>query len=418
MRPPPPSKAKTFWNEYSFYVCGTAGLLIMAAFFIVSLRKVGKRPKKPIVIPTFRPPHDLAPASVNYITARKYRNAAFTATLVDMAVKGAVHIQCSKSKKYSLVNTNDTERLSPEEKQIHETLFKGEETVLVDRDNHKIFSRTNEYIKNALSKGWNINDFFRANKEYVIYGGIVLNWFFILYLCLMGSLNGVDSAFFKMLFFIIVEYCFMLAPIYKHRNEALLSTLAFLPFFALMFVVPFVFDGEISDKTHWPSAVFFAVMSISYIIYALRIKRFTPEGARLYAELQGFKMYIKTAEEHRLNMLTPPERTPELFERLLPYAIALNVSNEWCEKFGDVLRSVNYRPSWYGDERLSTAQFSTAEFTSSFTSLGTSFNDSLDISKREPYESSGSSGSSDWSSGSSGGGYSGGGGGGGGVRGC
>jgi hypothetical protein len=39
----------------------------------------------------------------------------------------------------------------------------------------------------------------------------------------------------------------------------------------------------------------------------------------------------------RLNQLNPPEKTPELFEKFLPYALALNVEQEWCEKFADVL---------------------------------------------------------------------------------
>jgi len=56
------------------------------------------------------------------------------------------------------------------------------------------------------------------------------------------------------------------------------------------------------------------------------------DDAQLSAEIDGFKMYIKTAEKHRLNMLTSPERTPELFEKPLPYFIALDVVNDWCKK--------------------------------------------------------------------------------------
>ena len=122
-------------------------------------------------------------------------------------------------------------------------------------------------------------------------------------------------------------------------------------------------------------------------------------------------MYMETAEEHRLNMLTPPEKTPELFEQLLPYAIALKVSNQWCKKFDNVLQKINYRPDWYDSDR----DFSKAGFAATFTTLGASFNSSVSSSGTD--RSSESSGSSGWSSGSSGGGHSGGGGGGGGGRG-
>jgi uncharacterized membrane protein YgcG len=140
---------------------------------------------------------------------------------------------------------------------------------------------------------------------------------------------------------------------------------------------------------------------------------YTPDGAKLTAELDGFKIYIKTAEEHRLNLLNPPERTPELFEKLLPYAMALGVSNEWCQKFGDVLMRFNYRPDWYDDPNFVSSGFTVASFAGTFASLSSSFSTSVGSAS----SSSSSSGSSSWSSGSSGGGYSGGGGGGGGGRG-
>ena len=45
-----------------------------------------------------------------------------------MAVKGAINIRCEKKKKYWLVNKMNTERLRPEEQQMHATLFAGTET--------------------------------------------------------------------------------------------------------------------------------------------------------------------------------------------------------------------------------------------------------------------------------------------------
>jgi uncharacterized membrane protein YgcG len=168
-------------------------------------------------------------------------------------------------------------------------------------------------------------------------------------------------------------------------------------------------NNESGFTIYWQSALFFALPSVLFWLYARRMKWLTADGARFIAELEGFKMYLKTAEEHRLNMLTPPERTPELFERLLPYAIALDLSNEWCYKFGDVLKTFDYRPGWYRSDHDFSEGISAAGFTTAFTSLSTSFGQKVG--------SVSSSGSRGWSSGSGGGGFSGGGGGGGGGRG-
>ena len=49
--------------------------------------------------------------------------------------------------------------------------------------------------------------------------------------------------------------------------------------------------------------------------------------------IAGFERYLLITEEERLETLHPPEKTPELFERYLPHAIALGVENRWAGKF-------------------------------------------------------------------------------------
>ena len=122
---------------------------------------------------------------------------------------------------------------------------------------------------------------------------------------------------------------------------------------------------------------------------------------------------MQTAEKDRMNMLNPPELTPQLFEKLFPYAIALGVEIEWGKQFAEILELAKYDPAWYQGE--DTFYMQPAMFLSSF---GNSVS-SAAVDPSPPSSSSGSSSSSSgssgsWSSGSSGGGSSGGGGGGGG----
>ena len=117
-------------------------------------------------------------------------------------------------------------------------------------------------------------------------------------------------------------------------------------------------------------------------------------------------MYLATVEEHRLEKLHPPDKTPELFERYLPYALALEVDQEWSEKFADVLSravaSDGYSPHWYHGHHWNSMH------TGSFASgLGSSLSSAISSSSTAPGSSSGFGGG-----GSSGGGGGGGGGGG------
>src|SRR5690606_20411094 len=74
--------------------------------------------------------------------------------------------------------------------------------------------------------------------------------------------------------------------------------------------------------------------------------------------IDGFRMFLKATEQERLNFLHPPERTPELFEKYLPFALALDVEQVWSEQFASVLAVAGrdneaYTPSWYSGSHRS-----------------------------------------------------------------
>jgi uncharacterized membrane protein len=121
-------------------------------------------------------------------------------------------------------------------------------------------------------------------------------------------------------------------------------------------------------------------------------------------------MYMTTAEEERLKVLHPPEKTPELFERYLPYALALDCENEWNVKFAAVLAAaaaagVAASPAWYSGSHWNPGNMG------SFTdSLGSSLATTTSSASMPPGSSSSSGGGFSGGGGSSGGGGGGGGG--------
>jgi len=153
-------------------------------------------------------------------------------------------------------------------------------------------------------------------------------------------------------------------------------------------------------------ALILILVGVNALFYWL-LKAPTRTGRQLLDKIEGFRMYLSTAERHRLNLMNPPERTPELFEAYLPYALALDVDQEWAEQFSDILAQAareggSYHPSWYrgtGWSRLHPGAFTSA--------LGSSLSSAISSSSTAPGSSSGFSGG-----GSSGGGGGGGGGGG------
>ncbi len=70
----------------------------------------------------------------------------------------------------------------------------------------------------------------------------------------------------------------------------------------------------------------------------------TRAGVRAKEHLEGFRRYLAVAEKHRLIYQNSPERTPEHFDRLLPYAIAFGVERAWAGYFAELHHNP---PSWY-----------------------------------------------------------------------
>ena len=170
-------------------------------------------------------------------------------------------------------------------------------------------------------------------------------------------------------------------------------------FFVLAVVIyfPIMFLGQ---TPFGPGAIIGGVIaSISLIVFAILMPRRSHAGVAAYEHVKGLELYMKTAEADRLNMMqsvespyAQPSKTYDLFEKLLPYAVALGVEKSWAKQFDGVFSET---PDWYrggGATNLHAAALATG-LTSGLSSMNQAFSAS---------------------SGSSGGGSAGGGGGGGG----
>ncbi len=163
------------------------------------------------------------------------------------------------------------------------------------------------------------------------------------------------------------------------------------PLVGLVFVSSMVIFG--GDELVSVSILF----SLAVIIVALVTKSsLTPKGASAREYILGLKMYLQVAEKDRLEFHNAPQKNSETFEKLLPYAIALGIEEEWAAQFKDLQLT---SPDWYSDQ--TRGSFNTAIFVSNLHG----FTNSL-------ASSSGTGGSSGFGGGGSSGGGGGGGGGG------
>jgi len=431
-------------DNHSLFVA-LIGLIILFAYYWIVWLKVGKDPEKGIIIPHYEPPTGYSPASLRYVLNMGYDNTCFAAAIINLAVKGFLKIE-EDDDDYSLELTGkENIEMAPGEAAIVKKLFGKNKAydliakssimknilealggVLVETNasgkitkiklsqkNHQRIGGAVSAHKSSLQNNYE-KIYFLTNTAFFTVGLIIT--FIVLVASIASQPDSMDPAAIFMIAWLTgwTVGVFSLVKQAYHLWSNINGVLSAIPAILMtLFVIPFV-AGEITGLTMFAqvtsvSMCFVLVIAvvINWIFYEL-LKAPTLAGRKLLDKIEGFKQYIDIAERHELDFKHPKGRSPELFEEYLPYALALEVEQQWGEAFADVLARAqasggsDYSPSWYHGTHWNNSNI--GSFTSS---LGSSFAGAIASSSTAPGSSSGGGGG-----GSSGGGGGGGGGGG------
>jgi uncharacterized membrane protein YgcG len=401
---PTNEQLRNYWlQDNQGIIFGLIGLLVTFLYYIFVWRKYGRDPKKNTIIAEYEPVKDISPAVARYLIYRKIDDKCMVADIIDLAVKGYLKIDKTNGG-YTLTITDkkyDDQNVVSSQKILLESLFSKKDIIKIGGSNNSIVS-----IKNKFSKWIKANygkDYFTNNTRYV-WVGLILSIIFIIFSIIKEGIQillfvGFISIWLFGWSFGVVSMLSGVVKLWIGRNN---FQAIFLSFFSIPFlVVEFGVIYMIYNAVSLGFLVFLVLFIALNIVFYFLLKQYTQNGIRLVEKINGFKLFLSVTEKDRMNFHNPPERTPELFERYLPYALALGVENKWAEQFADVFRDkdmMNNHPLWCSSSIYSTA------FISDFSS---SFSGSISASATAPGSHSGGGGG-----GSSGGGGGGGGGGG------
>jgi hypothetical protein len=379
---------------------------------------VGRDPEKGTIVPLYEPPDNLSPAAMRFITRMGYDDRAFSATVINMAVKGFLTIS-EEGGEYTLEKKAGSKAvLSRDEQNVASKLFASGSSIVLKQTNHATIGGAKDALGSALAGAYEKNYFVKNRRQFVI--GLLLSVavlaasFFtarhagdalFLGLWLMGWSIGVVVLLFMVVYLWKAVFTGWGQGAAKKGaiGAAIIMTLFSIPFFG----------GEVvglyglAQSSPALVTVLGGVVFVNILFYHL-LKAPTLLGRKVLDRIEGFKTFLSATEEDRLSRLYPVERTPELFERYLPYALALDVEQPWTEQFSDVLgksamaEAGGYHPQWY-----SGSAWHSSRIGSFAGSIGGSLSGAIASSSTAPGSSSGGGGG-----GSSGGGGGGGGGGG------
>ncbi|PIS42125.1 MAG: hypothetical protein COT24_05305 [Candidatus Kerfeldbacteria bacterium CG08_land_8_20_14_0_20_40_16] len=345
----PPSKWQSFWDLLKDNGILFLPLLVFGLMFYL-WNKRGRDPEgKGTIIAQFEPPDNLTPAEVGTIVDEKTDKKDISAEIIYLAVNGYLKIIRKSGKgvfakeDYELEKLKESGDLANEfEKKLMDSFFSDQERVVRLSSLKNKFYKDLEDVKNKIYKSILDKRYFPKNPRNVRAAYIAINILIIFVsLCAYGLIGGLG-----------------------------------------------VFS--------------FILSAIIVFIYSFFMPAKTKKGVEAKEYILGLKYYLTVAEKDRLKFHNAPQKDPQHFEKLLPYAMVLGVEKEWAKQFEGIYKEP---PSWYSDP--SGRYFTALYLANSLNGFQNQANTTL---ASRPSSASGG-GSGFGGGGSSGGGFGGGGGG-------
>lgn len=409
-----PSSFDNFVNYLSDYreaIFPTAAVFLVLLYYLFAWDAVGRDPEKGTIIPLFYPPKGFSPALTHYVWAMGWKKngwLAFTAALISLATRGLIDIaKTGKKTTLTVVGEADQPQLPPGEAAIFAYLDARGTVTINKTTGPTLNSKRGEFVKVIETE--NRHAFFRNNYVYTVIG-VLLSLVCLVTLAITGALpvEWLIIAVFGGI--MIGVFTGVMRAIWTRGGIIRYFQLAIMGFFTLNFAtgIAGVFsDFSVFDWSIPPIAA--ATIIAVNLIFAMLMRAPTVQGRKIMDQIDGFRMYLETAEKERLNFIDEPQMSVARFESILPYAIALGVEKPWSERFeGELARHAvadahdGYAPVWYHG-----TNFSSSNLSQDVSALASGMSAAMIAAQPSTSSSSGSSGG-----GSSGGGGGGGGGGG------
>ncbi|WP_018689418.1 DUF2207 domain-containing protein [Ahrensia kielensis] len=408
-----------FLQDYISEIIAFVGLAVIFLYYMLMWLRVGRDPAKGTIVPRWDLPKEISPALSHYIHHHSLKKQGFTAlsaAALSLAVKGIV----------TLDNANDTLTITQTGKNASDKLPVGEALLLsrikmaggtfkINKSNGPAVQKMASAFRSGMESEHR-GKFFKQNLGYAVLGIFLSICVFILALALGGFDEEVIVVLVPAIMIGTVTTS-LIVSLTKSSGSGLWSKVR--KVFTLFFIVAIV--GNIGgvlisqwDFISLPMSLILALVTIIMvnILFFHLLGAPTQIGQKHAGEIEGLKHYLSVAEEDRMNMLNSPEMSPQHYETLLPYAVALGVEKPWSKAFQGWLAAAvaagaaaavaysNRGPGWYNG-----TDFSTDRISDTFGKIGDDMSNTMTSSLPAPKSSS---------SGFSGGGGSSGGGGGGG----
>jgi hypothetical protein len=340
--PPTASEAAGYWLKDNLAVLlALAGLALVLGYYAFAWLRVGRDPQSGTIIPLFGPPQGMSPAAARYVDRMGFDDRCFAVAIIGLGVKG--HLRIVEDDGDSTIEKRTGGGvLASEEAAMEKRLFGSGSSVLLTQTNHLVLGRAKEALSEGLANAY-LGKLFTNNFFWSGFGAVLTVAMVVAVLLAIGASHRSDllATMVMLMIFGLPLTMGAAAMAFVGFNRSYGGSWLLIGGLVLLaltvgvglFLVWIAAPGVVNLLTAGAMLAAGAVAGLAFFW----LKAPSRSGRQIMDNIEGFRQYLGVAEEDRLNALNPPDKTPELFERFLPYAVALDVENAWAAKFAGVL---------------------------------------------------------------------------------
>ena len=330
--------------------------------------------RKTIEVVNFKPPEGMNPVEVAYIYSQQVSGNALSSLIFYLASKGYIKITTSdgydpnsifsnvnmKNVEFELIKPYDGD--NPIENVVISTVFSRSTKISIFEMATNISLRTlSTEINTEMKKGTTL--FIKSSLLLQRFIYVLMAASYISSCVLFCIYINLIPIVIHLIAFPLAGYFAFIKPFIKNIITGKKSNINLLIFgflwcsFSFFMLGLFAFTAIKASGAHFAGLYFIIGLACTLLteVFATYMPRWTYKGQSVYGQILGFRNFLKRVKlremKHYIN------NDPQYFYSILPYALVLELSDKWIEKFIPILDNP---PSYYDNGNFNSKDFSRA----------------------------------------------------------
>ncbi len=320
-----------------------SAVVAACAYYFLAWIIAGRKPGKRSIVTQYEPPPGLSPAMVRYTWKECFDDRTFWSSVLSLVSKDLATIETEED--IAVLRPTRTAQhppaLPPEEQLLLKRALagskgKGMPISMLDEKMAALVSDMSDILRQAA-----VGTLFVENRNYVI-GGIL---FSLIALCLVARPSGKDEwmalilglgvmapgAFY--LLFLVLRILDVCLAAREKLEGAVIRRGAVLFGLALPCVAAIVLGSVVLTTTFgWQTIAGAAFLTGMTLLFSQRVKAPTVVGMARLDQIEGFRLFLQSVERLPMDREDAPSDHAGVYEKYLPYAVALEVDQKWSDK--------------------------------------------------------------------------------------